>query len=188
MNRLHRWCCGSNRYAGTVRSKLVPWVLGEADLGDDVLEIGPGPGITTGLLRSRVPRLTALEIDPWGVRALEARFAKDADVTVVQGDATTMPLQDGRFSAAICLTMLHHVGSAQLQDRVLSEVARVLRHGGMFICSDSTDSFQFRLYHLFDTCVPVDPGAFPDRLRRAGFADPKVNAVRRSFRFRATRA
>jgi len=61
----------SGRWAGVARSKLVPWVLGETDLGDDVLEIGPGPGITTEIIRTRAQRMMLLEIDPWSVQVLD---------------------------------------------------------------------------------------------------------------------
>ena len=63
MNRLHRWYCRSGAWAATVRDEL-PRVLRGVELGDEVLEVGPGPGLTTDLLRTRVPRLTAIEIDP----------------------------------------------------------------------------------------------------------------------------
>ena len=63
MNRLHQWLCGSDRWRSTVALRL-PWEIGDTDLGPDVLEIGPGPGLTTDLLRTSVPRLTALEIVP----------------------------------------------------------------------------------------------------------------------------
>jgi ubiquinone/menaquinone biosynthesis C-methylase UbiE len=187
VNLIHRWYCRSDRWAGAIRSKLVPWVIGGADLGDDVLEIGPGPGITTEAIRDRTAHMTLLEIDPWSVHQLVAKYGDDNGVEVVEGDATEMPFEDARFSAAICLTMFHHVPSASLQDRLLAEVCRVLRPGGLFLGSDSTDSFRFRLYHLFDTCVPVDPERFPARLEAAGLADPKVGRANGSFRFRATR-
>jgi ubiquinone/menaquinone biosynthesis C-methylase UbiE len=186
VNLFHRWYCRSDRWAGKARSQLVPWVLRNADLGDDVLEIGPGPGITTGIIRPRAPRMTLLEIDPWSVATLRERFGSDSDVTVVQGDATRMPFEDDRFSSAICLTMLHHVPSVAEQDSLLSEVRRVLRPGGIFFGSDSTASLRFRIYHLFDTCTPVDAERFPDRLRRAGFIDLKAQRVPGAFRFRAT--
>ena len=48
---------------------------------------------------------------------------------VVNADATSMPFETDRFSGAIGLTMLHHVPSAALQDRLFAEVARVLRPG-----------------------------------------------------------
>jgi len=186
VNLLHRWYCRSNRWAAIARTKLVPWVLGDAGLGDDVLEIGPGPGITTAIIRQRAPRMTLLEIDPWSVRQLREKYG-DGGVEVVEGDATRMPLDDGRFSAAICLTMFHHVPSAELQDALLAEAHRVLRPGGLFLGSDSTASWRFTLYHLGDTCVPVDPGGFGDRLQRAGFVDPKISKAGGSFRFRASK-
>jgi SAM-dependent methyltransferase len=188
VNLLHRWYCRSDRWAGKARTQLVPWVLGTADLGDDVLEIGPGPGITTELIRARAPRMTLLEIDPWSVQTLRAKYGGDPAITVVQGDATRMPFEDGRFSSAICLTMFHHVPSAELQDALLAEAGRVLRPGGTFLGSDSTASLRFTLYHLGDTCVPVEPDAFGERLRRAGFADAKVSRAKGTFRFRAVRA
>jgi ubiquinone/menaquinone biosynthesis C-methylase UbiE len=186
VNLFHRWYCRSDRWAGKARSQLVPWVLRDADLGDDVLEIGPGPGITTALIQPRAARMTLLEIDPWSVTTLREKFGPDSNVTAVQGDATHMPFENERFSSAICLTMLHHVPSVAKQDALLSEARRVLRRGGTFFGSDSTTSLRFRLYHLFDTCMPVDPERFPERLRRAGFADVKVQRVRGAFRFRAT--
>jgi ubiquinone/menaquinone biosynthesis C-methylase UbiE len=106
-------------------------------------------------------------------------------VEVVNADATELPLPDGRFSAAVSLTMLHHVPSVELQDRLLGEVHRVLRPGGLFVGSDSRVSTLFRLAHLFDTMVIVDPETLPARLTRVGFDEIKVSAVPRAFRFRA---
>lgn len=51
MNKFHRRYCRSALWARRLERSLLPWVLGETDLGDDVLEIGPGPGVTTDLLR-----------------------------------------------------------------------------------------------------------------------------------------
>jgi 16S rRNA A1518/A1519 N6-dimethyltransferase RsmA/KsgA/DIM1 with predicted DNA glycosylase/AP lyase activity len=41
-------------------------------LGAELLELGPGPGVTTEVLRRRVARLTAVELDA----ALAARLAR----------------------------------------------------------------------------------------------------------------
>jgi ubiquinone/menaquinone biosynthesis C-methylase UbiE len=187
VNLIHRWYCRSDRWAGIARQKRVPWVLGEADLDDDVLEIGPGPGITTEIIHRQAPRMTLLEIDPWSVDALRSKFGADPGIEIVQGDATAMPLEAGRFSAAICLTMFHHVPSPAQQDALLAETARVLPPGGVFLGSDSTTRFRFRVYHLGDTCVPVDPDRFGERLVRAGFIDPRISQATGSFRFRAVR-
>jgi SAM-dependent methyltransferase len=89
------------------------------------------------------------------------------------------------FDGAVCFTMLHHVPSMALQDRLLAEVARVLRPGGVFAGTDSRESRPFRLLHVFDTLTVVDPATFPDRLRAAGFDDVQVDLNRSAFRFRA---
>ncbi|MDP3768787.1 MAG: class I SAM-dependent methyltransferase, partial [Dehalococcoidia bacterium] len=154
------------------------------DLGDDVLEIGPGPGVTTDWLRERVPRITAVEVDGSLAESLRRRM-DGTNVTVVHGDATAMEFSDASFSGAVCFTMLHHVPSDQLQDHLLSEACRVLRPGGVFTGSDSTPSLMWNIYHLFDTRVPADPETFGKRLERAGFADARVQRFPGGFSFRA---
>jgi len=185
MNRLHRWYCRSDAWAATVRDQL-PWVLRGVELGDEVLEVGPGPGLTTDLLRKRVSRVTAIEIDRRLAEALRQRTLGQG-VEVVTGDATAMPFQAARFSAAVSFTMLHHVTSPELQDRLLAEVCRVLRPGGVFAGSDSTASFLFHLAHLGDTMVLIDPDRFVSRLQAAGFTDARVRRGKRAFSFRAIR-
>jgi SAM-dependent methyltransferase len=183
VNRFHCHYCRSRSWARRLETSLLPWVLRDTDLGDDVIEIGPGPGLTTDLLRARVPKLTAVEIDEASASSLRERLA-GSNVEVVNADATDMPLPDGRFSAAVSFTMLHHVPSADLQDRLLAEVRRVLRPAGWFVGSDSTPSALFRVAHLFDTMVLVDPDTFGARLERAGFTDVKVRTADGAFRFR----
>jgi SAM-dependent methyltransferase len=180
MNAFHRRYCASTGWADAVEHKLLPWALDGADLGDNVLEIGPGYGVTTRVLVGRVPRLTALEVDP----VLAGRLREHhRDVTVEVGDGAAMPFPDDTFSAAVCFTMLHHVPSAAQQDRLFAEAYRVLRPGGVFAGSDSRYSRRFRLYHLFDTMVVVDPATLPARLAAAGFRDVRVD-VTTSVRFR----
>lgn len=184
MNLVHRRYCASQRWAALLDEQLLPWVLDGVALGPDVLELGPGPGLTTAALRQRCTRLTAIEVEPAAARALAARLP---EVVVVPGDATRMPFQGASFSTVVCLTMLHHVPSPEAQDRLLAEVARVLRPGGQFVGLDSRTSARFRLIHLFDTLVPVDPTGLPARLQRAGLAEVAVEATARRFRFQARR-
>jgi SAM-dependent methyltransferase len=185
MNRLHRWYCRSPAWAARVRHEL-PRVLAGIELGDDVLEVGPGPGLTTDLLRASVPRVTAMEIDPRLAEALRRRTLGQG-VEVVTGDATAMPFESARFSGVVSFTMLHHVPSPELQDRLLAEVCRVLRPGGVFAGSDSTASFVLRLAHLGDTMVLADPDRFAGRLHAAGFTDARVWRGNGAFGFRAIR-
>lgn len=81
---------------------MFPRVPDGVDLGKNVLEVGPGPGLTTELLRSRCERLTCLELDPIFASPLRQRM-QNTNVTVVDGDATDMPFCDGEFTAAVSL-------------------------------------------------------------------------------------
>ncbi len=183
MNLFHRWYCRSDRWARAMHQYL-PLMLQNVDLGDHALEIGPGPGVVTEWLCSRVPRLTAIEVDHRLAESLKRR-TEGTNVTVEEGDATQMPFADSTFSAGVCFTMLHHVPSGELQDRLLAEACRVLRPGGVLVGSDSTPSLMWNIYHLFDTRVPVDPETFGARLEKAGFVDPEVRRFPGGFSFRA---
>ncbi len=186
VNVFHRWYCNSSGWANAIQRRIVPGAVGETELGDNVLEIGPGPGLSTDWLRERVVRLTSIEIDHKLARALTARM-DGTNVTVVEGDATDLPFPDASFSAAVCFTMLHHVPSRDLQDRLLAQTCRVLQPGAVFLGTDSTPSLRWRIYHVFDTCVAIDPPAFGERLEAAGFVEPEVDWNRQyhTVRFRA---
>ena len=187
MNRLHRWICRSGFWRKFLQSEMLPWALKDVDLGQNLLEVGPGPGLITDLLRTRVDRITALEIDPALADLLKRRMS-DTNVTVIQGDASAMPFEDATFSGAVAFTMLHHVPSPILQDRLLREVYRVLRPGATFAGTDSVWSPGLWLIHIGDTLVPVDPHTFRSRLESAGFTDVQIESERKRFRFSARRA
>jgi SAM-dependent methyltransferase len=148
------------------------------------LEIGPGPGLTTDLLRQRVDRLTAVEIDPTLAAPLRARLT-GTNVEVLCADATTSGLAARRFSAATCFSMLHHMPSADHQDRLFAELHRVLRPGAIVVGVDSLDLDLIRAGHVDDTFVPVDPATLPDRLAILGFAETSIDVGDYQFRFLA---
>ena len=145
-----------------------------------------GPGQTTDLLKQRVAKLTTVEIDPALATALRDRLA-GSDVTVVQADATCTGLEGGRFSSIVCISMLHHVPSADLQDRVFREAWRLLRAHGRFLGVDTLDSEATRELHAGDVFVPVAPGPLPARLEVAGFGDVAVSTTEHRVRFVATK-
>lgn len=184
MNLLHRWFCSSSPWKTTVEKFIVPWVLEGLDLGTHVLEVGPGYGATTQVLRTRAQQLTCVEIDSKLAENLRRR-AQCQKVAVVCQDATNMGFSDESFDSALSFTMLHHVQSEALQDRLLQQIYRVLRPGGIFAGTDSLDSRSFRLLHCFDTCVVVPPHTFASRLRAAGFEEVSVDLNPYAFRFRA---
>src|ERR1700728_3501190 len=103
---MHLELCSSAEWADTVSRFIIPWVLEDLSLGDNVLELGPGPGKTTEVLVETVPRLTAVELDEDLARALGERLARPT-FEVVHADATRLPQPAGSFSAVVSFTMLH---------------------------------------------------------------------------------
>ncbi|MGH9689121.1 MAG: class I SAM-dependent methyltransferase [Candidatus Acidiferrales bacterium] len=188
MNFVHRRLCRSTAWRTVLEKFVVPSALADVQLGDEVLELGPGDGLTTELLRPHIARITALELHPRTAKNLAARFS-GTNVTALQGDATSMRFPDSAFSGAVSLHMLHHIPSAELQDKVFHEVRRVLRPGGMFVCIDSVNfgTLRMRLIHIGDRIVPVDPAGLERRLEAAGFREIHLDTNPYAFHVRARR-
>ena len=185
MNIVHRWYCKSDMWAKQL-TKGLAYATEGLDLGDNLLEIGPGPGVATAWFKERVAHVTAVEIDHKLAHSLSQRM-EGTNVTVVEGDATSMDFADSTFSSAASFTMLHHVPTSELQDKLLGEACRVLAPGAPFFGSDSTPSLLWNIFHIMDTRVPVDPNGFGARLEAAGFTDVHVNTFSSGFGFRANK-
>jgi SAM-dependent methyltransferase len=182
MNKTHLEFLASPEWAEQLKQVVLPWMAAAGDLGDDVLEIGPGPGVSTDLLRQLAAHVTAVEVDQKLADALENRLG-GTGVEVICGDGADTGLAGGRFSAVTAFSVLHHVPTAGHQDRILAEVHRLLRPGGIFAGIDSLDLDSTRRGHEGDTFVPVDPDSFPGRLGRLGFVQTTIDRASHHFRF-----
>jgi hypothetical protein len=67
VNQAHQ-CCGGDEWRAMIRDVILPWAIGDHQLGDDVLEVGPGYGATTDVLSRTVAQLTSVEISDVEVR------------------------------------------------------------------------------------------------------------------------
>jgi SAM-dependent methyltransferase len=182
MNETHLQFLASDQWAEMLDTELLPWVEQVGDLGADVLEVGPGPGRTTDLLRERATYVTAVEMDERLADELRTRLA-GSNVAVITGDGTETGLDADRFSTVTAFSVLHHIPSPEAQDRLFAELSRVLRPGGVFVGTDSRDTEMIRLGHADDTFVPVDPETLPARLQAAGFTDVDVDMTEFHIRF-----
>jgi SAM-dependent methyltransferase len=169
MNENHATVCTSPEWAQHIQTDILPVLTRDVDLGGLMLEIGPGPGAATEWLRSRVGKLTAIEVDEAAAAQLAARYA-GTNVEVVTGSATELPYPDDSYDSVGCFTMLHHVPTLALQNKILAEALRVLRPGGVLIGSDSLPSDGLHHFHADDIYNPVDPASLIGRLQTVGFA------------------
>ncbi len=72
MNIVHRWYCKSDMWAKQLVRGMT-FATSDLDLGDNLLEIGPGPGVGTGWVKERVRKRTPTEIDHKLPRSLRQR-------------------------------------------------------------------------------------------------------------------
>ena len=190
MNRLHRWYCRSDHWRRTVEHDLLEWTLdgatlGGATLGDHLLELGAGQGTATTHLATRVPRLTAIDIEAAALADMRRHHMPGAHA--VSASAVTLPFADSTFSSAATFMMLHHVEDRGRQRAVLLEVLRVLRPGGVFAGCETLPTMGMHLFHLGDVFQPVTPDALDTALHGAGFDDVHVATTGRYLRWSARR-
>jgi SAM-dependent methyltransferase len=169
VNEHHAKLCSSPEWAEYLQSEVLSAVAEHVTFGDEMLEIGPGPGAATEWLRHRVQRLVAVEVDPEAGRRLRDRYS-GTNVEVVVADATDLDLLDASFDSVGSFTMLHHVPTADLQNQILAEALRVLRPGGVLVGSDSLASNDLHHFHEGDTYNPLEPASLLVRLQTLGYA------------------
>ena len=176
MSKVERAFCRSAPWRSFTGRIVLPWVLGDAQLRGEVLEIGSGAGANAQVLLERHPdiQLTATDLDPVMVASARRRLASHGHrVTVTEADTTALPFEDDRFDAVVSLLMLHHV--IDWRD-ALTEVARVLRPGGTLVGYDLTDRLTARAVHLADRSPHrlLDPNHLVAGLTAAGFTAVEV--------------
>jgi ubiquinone/menaquinone biosynthesis C-methylase UbiE len=103
--------------------------------GDRVLDVGCGPGL---FLKEAAERgATAVGVDPSARmrRLAQRRIPADlrSKVTVVEGSAEHLPLEDGWASVAWAVASFHHWSDP---DAGLAEVRRVLEPGGRLLVAE----------------------------------------------------
>ena len=130
-----RWWSDELRWVRTLKN-LVPgrlkWFDRHIDWqGKDVLDLGCAGGFMAEAIAKRGAAVTGIDPASEAIgaarrHASEGGFMINYDVGV--GEA--LPYEDGAFDAVVCVDVLEHVEEL---DKVLAEVARVLRPGGLFL-------------------------------------------------------
>lgn len=167
MNENHA-LCATPEWADHIHREVLGSLLSEIDLGDEMLEVGAGPGAATEWLRKRVRRLVAIEVDPELAQRLATRYA-GTNVEVATGDASKLGFDDASFDSVGTFTMLHHLHTLGLQNQVLREAWRVLRPAGILVGSDSLGCTELHDFHAGDVYYPVEPSSLMSRLQTVGF-------------------
>ena len=97
--------------------------------GGHLLDLGAGFGRLIDEY-GHFERVTLVDASPTMIEAARARVGASSRVSVVQADATDLPIESGSVDVVVSVRLMVHLGDP---DAVFGEVARVLRPGGLFV-------------------------------------------------------
>ena len=168
--------------------------------GGQLLDLGAGFGRLSDEYAA-FDHVTLVDASPAMVEAARERVGADPRFTIVQADATDIPVASGSIDVVVAVRLILHVKNP---DAVFAEVSRVLRPGGLFILEfpnrnhllarlrylahrqdwapGAPDSHEYREGHFSH-----QPATVVRQLRRAGLVPVRRRAVSlfRSARLKA---
>lgn len=100
------------------------------DAGEDILEIGFGPGRALGLLADAGARVTGVDVSEEMVhlaRRRNSELVRTGVLTLHRGDGVTLPSDDNSVDAVLSV---HNLYFWPEPETTIAEIARVLRPGG----------------------------------------------------------
>lgn len=99
------------------------------------IDVACGPGVISRAMANRVGSVAGVDLTPAMIEEAERRAREDGidNVSFALGDATALDFPDTSFDGAITRLSLHHIPAP---GRVVAEMARVVRPGGLVLVSD----------------------------------------------------
>jgi len=164
------------------RRRLVREALGAAS-GERILDVGCGPGFYVADLLEQVGTdgsIVGVDSSPQMLAVAGHRLAGHDNVALREGNASSLPVEDAGFDAALCVQVLEYVPDTT---GGLAEMQRALQVGGRIVVWDvdwATVSWQSSDPARMDRVLgaweehlvhPSLPRSLSARLRSAGFDD-----------------
>ena len=173
VNRNHE-VCDSDEWRAAVRDFIIPWAVGEGDLGDEVLEVGPGNGATTDVFREQFPPHRGRARSRTGPPAHPAPggHKRDRDRRRRNALARSTPIISAARRASRCCTTCRRT---PCRTSCSPRSRHVVQPGGLFVASDSLPSDDLAAFHEGDTYMPLDPEGLATAWSAPGFVDVDVH-------------
>jgi 2-polyprenyl-6-hydroxyphenyl methylase/3-demethylubiquinone-9 3-methyltransferase len=165
--------------------------VGAEVAGLRVLDIGSGGGFLAEEFAALGCRVTGVDPSPVSVDAARAHAAeRGLRIDYRTGAGEELPVSDASFGVACCCDVLEHVSDV---DRVISEAARALEPGGLFLFDTINRTLksrllaikaaqEWRLTRLTDVAVHdwdmfITPAELTAVLRRHGLAPGEITGL-----------
>lgn len=179
---IEKFYCKSKLHAylwKRVADKLFPGFMQYFPASPKILEIGTGQGLGAIFLAERLKdsRFAAIDNEDDMVGAAIQNIKRKGlqeKIRVEKGDALSLKFPDNSFDAVISITVLHHVADYK---KAIAEVARVLKHGGIFMIVDF--DFNTGIFPKFEILIGKPASIFSGdemskALQEAGFETLKI--------------
>jgi 2-polyprenyl-6-hydroxyphenyl methylase/3-demethylubiquinone-9 3-methyltransferase len=187
-----RWWDGSTRWLRVLRN-MVPARLRHFDRhvagweGRPVLDLGCGGGFLAEALARRGAEVTGIDPSGGAIRAARAHAAGEGlAIRYDEGSGEALPYPDASFDIVVSVDVLEHVADLP---RVLDEVARVLKPGGVF-CFDTINRnplARFVVVTLAERVLGVLPRGTHDPALFVRPSEMRAMLAERGFRVRRFR-
>ena len=143
-----------------------------ADPAWTVGDLGCGTGQASAALAPFVAQVIAVDGSAAMLQAAKRRLNGFDNIDLRRGDLEALPIDDARLDAATLMLVLHHLPEPE---RVLAEVARVLKPGGRLLVVDmlphDRESYRQQMGHVW-------LGFSEEHVRRilneSGFGDARI--------------
>lgn len=126
------------------------------------LDVGCGHGWYACEMARAGCRMYAVDNSTAQLRmARQCAVERGISVQFLQADAAELPFEDNHFDFAYAINVLHHVIDPDEQLRVLAEIVRVLKPGGVFFLQEVNTLnplFRFYLGYVFPLIRGIDEG------------------------------
>jgi arsenite methyltransferase len=154
--------------------------------GERVLDVGCGPGFYVAELLEQVGAggaVVGVDSSPQMLGMAARRVEGHDNVSFHEGEATSLPVEDGAFDAALSVQVLEYVSDV---DAALAEIRRALRPGGRVVIWDvdwatlsvhaSDPARNDRVLEAWDAHLahPSLPRTLAAAMRSAGFEDVRM--------------
>ena len=166
----------ASRHPETIE-RSVEWIISEAGLsaGDNLLDMGCGPGLYATRFAERGLRVTGLDFSRRSIDyARNLAIEKGTEITFEYTDYLTMDFEDA-FDAVCLIYGEYCVFSREQRSELLTRVKRALKPGGRFVLDVSTRRHRQRYGLGEQTWYAGDSGLWrgePHLVLKSGFDYP----------------
>lgn len=140
--------------------------------GETAVDMGAGTGFVTQELLDRKLKVIAVDQSPEMLDILMQKFGSSGQITCLQADAYSIPLENESIKYVMANMFLHHVENPE---KSILEMSRILKPGGKLVIADlDRHEHEFLRTEQFDVWLGFERSDIRKWFANAGFTDIQV--------------